>query len=130
MPACEVVGNSEIVVMHVSYPIVGVYVVYTEQVECVNSQPHIAQKLSYAGAVDVILVVQQSIGHSNVYAGVCRGGKTLFLASCVRRAERQSVGIHALQAHLPALGTGEEGRQELAQNRVPSKKDELKHLQA
>lgn len=60
-PASEVVGHRVVVVVDVLYPVIGVYVVDTQQVECVYSKPNILEILSHSGAVVSLLVVEQPV---------------------------------------------------------------------
>ena len=105
--ACEVVGYGIVVVVDVLYPIVGVYIVDAQDVECVNTKPHVLEPAAYAGAVVAFFVVEQAVGHSNVHATVGRRLKYMLLASAVWRAEWKAIGICSLQAHLPAVGARE-----------------------
>ena len=85
--ACEVVGYGIVVVVDVLYPIVGVYIVDAQDVECVNTKPHVLEPAAYAGAVVAFFVVEQTVGHANVHTTVGRGVEDMAFAAAVGRAK-------------------------------------------
>ena len=103
LSSCKIVGYGVLLVGDIGYPIVGVDVVDAEQVEPVETEPDVLE----GQFLVALLVVDETIGHTDIHTFVGRSPEGVGLKFLVRRRERQAVGIGQLERHLPTGGSRE-----------------------